>query len=100
MAQKLFGAPARTTPPDPKDSVPTLRDGAVTDLTGAFRRAVAELHVDMFKTCMTCMNFQEHSTFSTPPQWCKRFSPQVGPVPARIVAYGCEDYWHNDEIPF
>lgn len=100
MAQKLFGAEASKSPPNPKDCKPTLRDGALSELTGSFRKAVSELHVDMFKTCITCINFKEHGEFSHPPQWCLRFSPQVGPVPARIVAYGCEDYWHDDEIPF
>lgn len=91
----------RQTPPNPADSKPTLRDGAITELTGSFRRAVETLHVDMFKTCLTCINFSEHAKGNLQPAaWCSRYSPQVGPVPARIIAYGCEEYYHNDEIPF
>lgn len=94
-----FNNPNRV-PPNPADCKPTLREGAVTELTGSIRHAVQNLHVDMFKTCLTCINFQENATFGKPAAWCTRFSPQVGPVPARIIAYGCADYYHNDEIPF
>lgn len=91
----------RQTPPNPADSKPTLRDGAVGLMTQQFRETIEALHVDMFKTCLTCVNFQEHAKGNlTPAQWCSRFSPQVGPVPARIVAYGCSEYYHDDEIPF
>lgn len=91
----------RTTPPNPADSRPMFREGASYKLAENFRQAVEALHVDMFKTCLTCINFEEHAKGNLQPAaWCKRFSPQVGPVPARIIAYGCEEYYHDDEIPF
>jgi hypothetical protein len=79
-------------PPSPTDSVPTFRDGAVYDLAQAMSKAMQVRQGDLLKTCLTCVSFRESD------EWCSMW--KLPRPPARIIAYGCAEYSHTDEIPF
>ncbi len=88
-------------PPNPQDCKPTFRDTTVGRMTYAFKATLEAMHEDAYKTCLTCINFKEHGDQTryppTAPETCTRFG---GRPPARIIAYGCPEYYHDDEIPF
>lgn len=89
-------------PPQPNECVPTLRDGAKYLMRDQMMKTIEALDFDCLKSCLTCINFSEHEkrlspNYVQPPEWCNRFN---GRPPARIIAYGCSSYTHNDEIPF
>jgi hypothetical protein len=79
-------------PPPIEDSKPTMREGASYHWAKAAQDMIEQVHVDVFKTCLTCINFREKSG-----ELCTRFG---GRPPARVIAYGCAEYFHNDEVPF
>jgi len=70
---------------------PTLRDGTVDRFISALRAHLYEENADFLKTCLTCVCFDEKL------EYCKKYKARP---PARVIAYGCRDYFHNDEIPF
>lgn len=88
-------------PPNPADCKPTLRDNAVGKMVYATKATFEAMHLDAYKTCLTCVNFNEHGNQRqfppVQPETCIRFG---GRPPARIIAYGCPEYFHDDEIPF
>ena len=79
-------------PPPIEDSVPTMREGASYHFAKAAQNMIEQVHVDVFKACLTCINFREKSG-----ELCVRFG---GRPPARVIAFGCRDFFHNDELPF
>jgi hypothetical protein len=42
-------------------------------------------------SCLSCVSFVEQTEF------CKKFKARP---PARIIAFGCSEYFDNEEIPF
>lgn len=42
-------------------------------------------------TCLSCLNFDEKA------EYCNKFSARP---PARVIAFSCESYDDNDDIPF
>lgn len=72
---------------------PCIRDDMVFKF-GNYLREVINNHAEtMTRTCMTCIAFDE------PREICKRH-PERGRPPAKIIAYGCPEYFNEDEIPF
>lgn len=45
----------------------------------------------MTSSCISCLAFNEAS------EWCKTYGARP---PARVIAFGCESYDDEDEIPF
>lgn len=74
------------------DRKPTLRDGTIYDIRDAVQGALqAAFEKGIMTTCITCIDFNE------PTELCQRFKERP---PARVIAYGCKSYTHDDEIPF
>lgn len=89
-------------PPNPNDCKPVVRDGAKYLLRDQMLKTIEALGFEHMQTCLTCINFSEHAkrmspNYVQPEEFCNRFN---GRPPARIIAYGCPSYTHNDEIPF
>lgn len=78
-----------------KPPKPTLREGAKLELSAAASNSVYRVLEDMtnypFKTCIKCDNFDEKN------ELCKLYNARP---PARIIAFGCEQYKDDDWIPF
>jgi 5-formaminoimidazole-4-carboxamide-1-beta-D-ribofuranosyl 5'-monophosphate synthetase len=74
---------------------PTLREEAKLEIASAASnnaiRVLENTHHYPFKTCMYCENFNEEK------ELCKLYNMRP---PAAIIAFGCEKYEDDDEIPF
>lgn len=58
----------------------------------AFEDGLREyLATGLTQTCLNCTKFDE------PSEVCKKFSARP---PARVIAYGCDDYDNPNDIPF
>lgn len=72
---------------------PTFREGAEYAIRQAIDKAVNEAAKEgLLRTCVTCIQFVEMGG-----ELCRLYAQRP---PARVIAYGCKDYAHNDEIPF
>ena len=71
---------------------PTIRDDKLYEMRGHLADWLKSYHPDLIRTCITCSFFIESQ------EACSRFN-NARP-PARVIAYGCKDYFSPDEIPF
>lgn len=81
---------------------PRLREGAEFELRYAAAQAVKELiERGIQATCITCIHFSEYPRNDANErhngEFCRLFN---GRPPARVIAYGCNSYANDDEIPF
>ncbi len=74
---------------------PTLRAEAKLELSSAASNAIYRVLEDIanypFRTCIKCDNFDEAKEI------CKLYNLRP---PAKIIAFGCEQYKADDWIPF
>ena len=73
---------------------PKLRKEAELDLESALRGSLGHiLKTDIFpfQNCLSCVNFNETK------ELCKKWNAKP---PARVIAFGCDQYEDVDEIPF
>jgi len=71
---------------------PTLRDGVEHELKAALLIAIERFVAkEGQRTCLTCILFRENG------EMCIKHDRRP---PARVIAYGCADYAHDDELPF
>lgn len=71
---------------------PTLREDKVYELRNHLADWLKAYGEELQRTCLTCTYFQEST------EGCGRYN-NARP-PARVIAYGCKDYFSPDEIPF
>lgn len=74
---------------------PTLREGARLELSSAILNAAANIMEATanypYRTCLRCDNFDE------PKEICKLYNQRP---PAKIIAFGCEQFDDKEWIPF
>lgn len=68
-------------------------DLLLLNFTDAFRKGLREAFTeyDLRASCISCKNF-DHAN-----EVCKKFNARP---PAHVIAFACESYEDNDEIPF
>lgn len=71
---------------------PTLRPDKVYEMRNHLADWLKAYGEELQRTCMTCQHFQESA------EACRLFGGAR--PPARVIAYGCKDYFSPDEIPF
>lgn len=71
---------------------PVMRSDVAYTWAMAIKAAIENAPGDVLKTCLTCCVFDEAR------EACKKFNGMR--PPARVIAYGCKDYFSNDELPF
>lgn len=73
---------------------PVVRDGAADRLRARLDFWLENELKDggIYRCCITCVSFVEAT------EQCRFFNNER--PPARVIAYGCNSYTHDDEIPF
>jgi hypothetical protein len=70
---------------------PRIREDKVLDLRDWLIDAIRAFEPELVRSCMTCASFRESD------EQCVKFKARP---PARVIAYGCKDYFNEAEIPF
>lgn len=76
---------------------PVLRPDAKADMRAALDNVLTgmmEDHNPIYRSCLNCINFRELQN-----ETCALATPPQKP-PARIIAYGCNQWEDLDTIPF
>lgn len=80
---------------------PEFRDGSLDEFSVWMKEALKACQLSLSKTCITCISFREYARNDAnerhPAEWCMHYKEKP---PARVIAYGCKSYCHDDEIPF
>ena len=77
------------------NSSPIIRDAALELIKHKVAEAVTrQVYVGgVHRSCLSCAVFDEAK------ELCRKH-PEWGRPPARIIAFGCEEYADSEEIPF
>jgi hypothetical protein len=70
---------------------PRFRDDRLYDFRDYMVDLLKGYETELVKTCITCASFRESD------EQCTKFKARP---PARVIAYGCKDYFNEEEIPF
>lgn len=70
---------------------PVLREDKAYELKNYIYKMVTEYRGEVTRSCISCSLFKEST------ETCTKFNARP---PARVIAYGCKDYFSEDEIPF
>lgn len=71
---------------------PRIRQDRLYEFRAYFESYLEAYQPELVTTCITCLNFRENHG-----EICAKFNARP---PARVIAYGCKDYFAPDEIPF
>jgi hypothetical protein len=70
---------------------PTIRQDRAYELRQHLFDWISSYDAELVRTCLTCTLFNEKQ------ELCNKWKSRP---PARVIAYGCPDYFAEDEIPF
>lgn len=73
------------------DIQPKLRPDFSYTWAMAMAKALEQAPGQVLRTCLTCCAFDE------PQEQCRKYRARP---PARVIAYGCKDYFSEEELPF
>lgn len=76
---------------DPNAVRPRIREDVLLDFREYLLDYMRACEGELVRSCLTCAVFQESS------ELCGKFKARP---PARVIAYGCKDYFNEKEIPF
>lgn len=80
---------------------PKFAEFATYRLASWIRQCIDEYKEPLIQTCITCICFREHARNDAnekhPAEWCMKYNERP---PARIIAYGCNSYANDEDIPF